>query len=51
MDDLEINGHVRKVSQDQLNQPIRLMWYLPPHPVLDPNKPEKVPVVFDCAAK
>ena len=26
-------------------------WYLPHHTVLHPHKPEKVCVVFDCAAK
>jgi len=26
-------------------------WYLPHHPVFNPNKPEKTRVVFDCAAK
>ncbi|XP_041484654.1 uncharacterized protein LOC121431209 [Lytechinus variegatus] len=26
-------------------------WYLPHHPVLHPHKPNKVRVVFDCAAK
>lgn len=27
------------------------VWYLPHHPVVNPNKPGKVRVVFDCAAK
>lgn len=26
------------------------MWYLPHHPVYNPHKPDKVRVVFDCAA-
>lgn len=26
------------------------IWYLPHHPVLNQNKPEKVRIVFDCAA-
>ncbi|XP_041461181.1 uncharacterized protein LOC121412436 [Lytechinus variegatus] len=27
------------------------LWYLPHHPVLHPHKPNKVRVVFDCAAR
>nr|XP_027231842.1 uncharacterized protein LOC113823416 [Penaeus vannamei] len=27
------------------------VWYLPHHPVLNPKKPEKCRIVFDCAAK
>ncbi|CAL8088051.1 unnamed protein product [Calicophoron daubneyi] len=26
-------------------------WYLPHHPVLNPKKPDKLRIVFDCAAK
>ena len=28
-----------------------MTWYLPHHPVINPNKPEKLRIVFDCAAK
>ena len=27
------------------------VWYIPHHPVLNPRKPEKVRVVYDCAAR
>ena len=27
------------------------MWYVPHHPVLNPNKPGKVRIVYDCAAQ
>ncbi|CAH8428700.1 unnamed protein product [Schistosoma turkestanicum] len=27
------------------------VWYLPHHPVVHPAKPEKIRIVFDCAAK
>ncbi|XP_069988601.1 uncharacterized protein [Penaeus vannamei] len=27
------------------------VWYLPHHPVLNPKKPEKCRIIFDCAAK
>ena len=52
MDDLLRNGHARKVPRDRLDHPVDgAVWYLPHHPVLNPNKPGKVRVVFDCAAK
>ena len=51
MDDLVKNGHPRKVPKDQLDHPVGAVWYLPHHPVLNPNKPDKVRVIFDCAAK
>ena len=31
--------------------PFLSAWYIPHHPVLNPKKPGKVRVVFDCAAK
>ncbi|BHF59483.1 Ribose-phosphate pyrophosphokinase 2 [Sparganum proliferum] len=31
--------------------PVKKHWYLPHHPVVNPRKPEKNRVVFDCAAK
>ena len=27
------------------------VWYIPHHPVLNPRKPEKVRIVYDCAAR
>ncbi|VDP88043.1 unnamed protein product [Echinostoma caproni] len=27
------------------------LWYLPHHPLINPKKPQKIRVVFDCAAK
>lgn len=51
MEDLVKNGHAHKVPQDRLTHPVGAVWYLPHHPVLNPNKPDKVRVVFDCAAK
>ena len=29
----------------------RKSWYLPHHPVLNPNKPGKLRIVLDCAAQ
>ena len=51
MDDLVWNEHARKVPRDQLDHPVSALWYLPHHPVLDPNKPDKIRVMFDCTAK
>ena len=51
MDDLLRNGHARRVSKDRLEHPVGAVWYLPHHPVVNSNKPDKVRVVFDCAAQ
>ena len=42
-------GYAEEVSNDQ--QCNEKAWYLPHHPVLNPRKPGKVRIVFDCAAK
>lgn len=45
-----MQGYARKVdSQDP--GPLQTHWYLPHHPVFQPQKPDKVRVVFDCSAK
>ena len=44
------NGHARKVLTPDDPSPGKL-WYLPHHPVFHPGKPNKVRVVFDCAAR
>lgn len=46
MDNLVKNVHARKVPQERMNQPVGAAWYLPHHPVFNPNKPDKVRVVF-----
>lgn len=51
MDDLVWKDNARKVPRDQLDHPVSALWYLPHHPVLDPNKPDKIRVMFDCTAK
>ena len=42
------NGHAElaKPNEEKIS-----CWYLPHHPVLHPRKPDKVRVVFDCAAR
>ena len=44
------NGHTRKLTQEEENKQSNHTWYLPHHPVFNPNKPDKVRVVFDAAA-
>jgi hypothetical protein len=50
MNDYLEKGYAERIPQEQLrpsNTPVR---YLPHHPVVHPAKPEKVRVVYDCAA-
>ena len=51
MEDYIAKGFAKKIPIDELTSVERPVWYLPHHPVMHPNKPEKVRVVFDCAAK
>ena len=44
-------GYARKVPDDQLQPENKVVWYLPHHPVVNPKKPKKLRVVFDCAAQ
>ena len=44
------NGYAEQVPRDEHQAPIGSVWYLPHHPVYNVNKPEKIRVVFDCAA-
>nr|CAB3263157.1 uncharacterized protein LOC104265735 [Phallusia mammillata] len=43
-------GYAERIPEDQVGTKNRV-WYLPHHPVVNPKKPEKVRIVFDCAAK
>ena len=43
-------GYAEKIPKEQLDMENRPIWYLPHHPVTHPLKPEKVRVVYDCAA-
>ena len=49
MESYLVEGHARRVPDDELVVVDKPLWYLPHHPVL--NKPGKTRVVFDCAAK
>lgn len=44
-------GHARKLTREEAEKQSDKTWYLPHHPVLNPNKPGKLCVVFDTAAK
>ncbi|BHF65196.1 hypothetical protein SprV_0200820600 [Sparganum proliferum] len=43
-------GYIERVDGNKAF-PVTRHWYLPHHPVVNPRKPEKIRVVFDCAAK
>ena len=49
VDKLIEKGFVEPVTSD--TSPHGMTWYLPHHPVLNPNEPDKVRIVFDCASK
>ncbi|XP_065073869.1 uncharacterized protein LOC135697938 [Ochlerotatus camptorhynchus] len=44
-------GYIRKLSDEELSQSFQRVWYLPVFPVTNPNKPGKVRIVWDAAAK
>lgn len=44
-------GYARKMNSTELDQECPRRWYLPVFPVVNPNKPGKVRMVFDAAAK
>ena len=49
VEDYITKGYAREVSEPEPKS--KRTWYLPHHPVLNDNKPGKVRVVFDCAAR
>jgi len=51
MADLIAKGHASKVADEEVARSSGVVWYLPHHPVVSPKKPNKVRIVFDCAAK
>ena len=50
MQDYLDKGHASEVPDEFLQNDTEA-WYLPHHPVFHPRKPNKVRVVFDCAAQ
>ena len=51
MTDYIEKGHTERIPEEELEVHDRPVWYLPHHPVTHPLKPDKVRVVYDCAAK
>ena len=51
MEDLFSKRYASKVPDSELIRSDGKVWYLPHHAVINPKKPEKVRIVFDCAAK
>ncbi|XP_013384334.1 uncharacterized protein LOC106154518 [Lingula anatina] len=49
MTDYIEKGHARVLTEEDTTSEVK--WYVPHHPVFNPNKPNKVRVVFDCAAR
>ena len=43
----ERKGYISKVAERAASR----RWFLPHHPVLNPHRPGKVRIVFDCAVK
>ena len=44
-------GYTQRVPKEELDVDGKPLWYLPHHAVFNPNKPGKLRVVFDCAAR
>jgi len=51
VDDYINKGHAVQVPEPEIAVDDKPLWYLPHHPVFNPNKPGKTRVVFDCAAR
>lgn len=51
IDDHLDKGYARRIPEENHNTTDQPVWYLPHHAVINPRKPEKLGVVYDCAAK
>ncbi|XP_065088427.1 uncharacterized protein LOC135709909 [Ochlerotatus camptorhynchus] len=49
--DYERSGYIEKLTESQLAEKFPRVWYLPIFPVVNPNKPGKMRIVWDAAAK
>ena len=50
MSDLSKQGYAVPVPEQDVHRSDGKVWFLPHHPVINPNK-EKIRIVFDCAAE
>ena len=50
MEELLIQGFAVPVPEHEMSRSDGKVWYLPHHPVINPNK-DKIRIVFDCAAE
>ena len=50
MNDLLKKGYAMPIPKKDVHRNSGKVWYLPHHPVINPNK-EKIRIVFDCAAE
>ena len=46
-----VKGYDKRVPEDRRSRDDGKVWYLSHHSLVHPRKPEKVRVVFDCAAR
>ena len=47
-------GYIEEVPQDDEKKSLitaKMVWYVPHHPVLNPDKPGKMRIIYDCAAQ
>ncbi|XP_044175961.1 uncharacterized protein LOC114968359 [Acropora millepora] len=51
VNDYIAKGYARQLSKEEASPKCNITWYLPHHPVFNINKPNKIRVVFDAAAK
>ena len=51
IEDCVTKGYARKLTKEEAATVSQTTWFLPHHPVSNPNKPGKVRVVFDAAAR
>lgn len=51
IEDYKQKGYIRKLTSEELQARQERIWYLPLFPVFNANKPGKVRVVWDAAAK